>query len=206
METRTRASRRSSVSEEEVAAAISAILAGQLALPAGTTPLAAVNALLGALPDAPDGPVRDAAARLVLGDPPTLPKGTGAVRQAYLDNLLYRAWYAINAAKRLGAGDDLRDALGREAHYLSQHREATRRRVAGARATEAMVELHGPVLSWNHGAKGQPEEPRPHHKAADGGNFDLRRGIPVSTGALPGVEPFCTCAWGPPKRGARMMR
>lgn len=77
--------------------------------------------------------------------------------------------------------------------------------MAGARATEAMMELYGPLLSWNWGATRTPEDFRPHHKAADGRNFDVRRGIPVSTGALPGVLAGCSCAWGPPMPGASVL-
>ena len=192
-------------SEEEIAAAIAMVLAGSLVI-SGTTPLAAIAALLLRIPDAPDLDVRRAAARLVLEDSPEVPRGAGALRTAYRDNLLYRAWYAVNATKRLGAsvagGEDLRGALKVEARYFAQHREANRRREAGARMVEAAVELHGPVLGWKHGS---PQEPRPSHLAADGKNFDARR-VPVSTGALPGVLPGCTCTVTAPSPGAEMLR
>jgi hypothetical protein len=192
--------------EEEVAAAIAALLAGAVPLPTGVSLVAAISALLGALPDAPDGPTRDAAARLVAGDRTTASDGTGALRRAYVDNLIHSAYYAINASRRLGAavagGEDLGTALRREGRYLVQHREANRRREAGARMVEAAVELHGPVLGWKHG---HPNEPRPTHEAADGKNFDPYS-VPASTGALPGVLPGCTCVPTAPFSGAETLR
>jgi hypothetical protein len=199
-----------SISEEEVAAAIAAILAGQLALPAGVTLLAAITTLLGALPDAPDGPVTAAtaraAARLVLEDPPKPPGRSEALRVAYADNLLYRAWYGVNAAKRLAAsvseGDDLRAALSKELAHYHRHREANAARTAGAKLNAAAAERWGPVLSWNHSGK---EHFRPHHKAADGKNYRVDR-PPVSTEGLPGTLLHCGCAPGPPKPNGEMLR
>jgi hypothetical protein len=192
--------------EEEVAAAIAALLVGAVPLPAGISLVGAVSALLGVLPGAPDGPTRDAAARLVAQDRTGALGGTGALRRAYVDNLLHSAYYAINASRRLGVavagGEDLRAALSREGRYLVQHREANRRREAAARMVEAAVELHGPVLGWKHG---DPKEPRPTHEAADGRNFRADR-VPVSTGALPGVLPGCTCTVTASFPGAETLR
>ena len=200
-------------SEEEVAAAIAAVLAGGLVLPAGTTPLAAISALLGTL-GLPDASVRDAAARLVSEDPDLMPDNAAqlragpALRRAHLDNLIYRAYYAINAAKRITArvaeGEEasLRGALDKERPYLQQHREANRRREAAARMVDAAVELHGPVLGWRHG---HPKEPRPSHKAADGKNWEAGT-VPLSTGALPGVLPGCTCVPVAPFPNAETLR
>jgi hypothetical protein len=76
-----------------------------------------------------------------------------------------------------------------EARNFAMHLDANRRRDAAFKMVEAAAELHGEVLGWKHG---DPREPRPAHLAADGKNF--RKGtVPISTGALPGVLPGCTC-------------
>ena len=199
---------KASAAEEEVAGAILLVLAGQVVV---ASVAAAIASLLALLPDVAklESPVADSVARLVSRDTPRLSEASGATRDAYLDNLSRRAHYAISAVKRIGqdvaGGTSLVEAIEKEAHNLSLHLERSARAVAAGKATDAMVALHGPLLSWNHAATGEPEEPRPAHIAADGANFDVRRGTPVSTGALPGVEPGCTCAWGVPIQGARTL-
>lgn len=194
--------------EASLAAAIALILAGQIEPPEGVGKEAAIAALLGTLPDAPVPSVRDAAARLVAGDSDPLPDAgeASAPRSAFLENLIHRAHYAINAARRMGrtvrSGESLKAALNRESTYLAQHREANRRRSAAARMIEAAVELHGPVLGWKHG---HPKEPREAHAGADGMNFSAAT-IPMSTGALPGVLPGCTCTVVAPYPDGEMMR
>ena len=106
----------------------------------------------------------------------------------------------------MGGGTPLREAIQKELPNLEKHLERSARNVEAAKATDAMRSLHGDALSWNHGATHDPADPRPAHLAADGANFDTRRGIPVSTGANPGVEPECTCAWAPPNQNARELR
>jgi hypothetical protein len=143
-----------------------------------------------------------------------LPNG-GFARTMALEAISYRAAYAKAAVTRLSRavldsetenrGEALRKALEAERRHLAAHVEMTRRRMAGAKTTDGMIGLHGWILNWKHGATRTPTEPRPSHKAADGMNVDLRRGIPASLMALPGVLPFCSCAWGPPVAGARMI-
>jgi hypothetical protein len=118
-----------------------------------------------------------------------------------LNNLLYRAHYAINAINRVARSEDVAKGFRDERRFFTAHREAERRRLAGARMVAAAMDLHGPILSWHHGS---PKEARPHHLAADRSNFDARV-VPVSTGAMPGVLPNCTCTPGPPIPGARML-
>lgn len=140
---------------------------------------------------------------------------TGFARTAALEAISYRAAYAEAAVVRLcGAvvdaesgdkGTALGKALEAERRRLASHVGMTGRRLAGARATEAMVELHGGVLNWAHGVTGTPVEFRPTHKAADGFNVDLGRGVPASLMALPGVLAGCSCAWRPPRPNARML-
>jgi hypothetical protein len=143
---------------------------------------------------------------------------SGFARTAALEAISYRAAYAAAAVRRLCASlaasdgdrhgersEALRRALAAERRHLGAHLEMTRKRLAGAKATDGMVELHGWVLNWRHGATRTPAEPRPAHLAADGANVDLRRGLPAGLLALPGVLPWCSCAWGPPVAGARML-
>ena len=186
---------------------IFALLASDIAL---SVVVANIAWLLGRLPDAPDLPVLTSLARLVSQDRPSLPGTTGTRRAAIEDNLSRRAHYALSAVKRVGrdvgGGTPLGEAIQREAPNLAKHLERSERNVEAAKATDAMVALHGSVLSWRHGAHGDPLEPRPAHLAADGANFDTAQGVPVSTGALPGVEPGCTCSWGAPNRDGRNLR
>lgn len=127
-------------------------------------------------------------------------------RDAALMVLAYRAAYARAALMRIARAavdnpESLQQAAERERPYLQAHEDASRWRLAGARAVGALVELHGPMLGWYHGKTRTPEEPRPTHLASNGKNFDARRGPPVFTGAYPGVLPWCSCIAGPPHRG-----
>ena len=161
------------------------------------------------------GDVAEGLARLLFESEAVTVPSAGFARTAAMEAISYRAAYAGAAVKRLSVavvgaepgerGGALKKAIEAERRHLAAHLDATRRRLAGARATEGMIGLHGWVLSWNHGATKRPEEPRPTHESADGANFDLRRGIPAYTGALPGVWPECSCAWGPPNPNGRML-
>lgn len=201
----------------EIAAAVAALLlAGSPTVPAlAPLLLPALPGWILALPElAAD--VAEEAARVTLTDPPAFDAGAGELeRRASLENVLLRAFYGIAAARRLaeavrGPSDTpirerLTKALKAERSYLTAHMSARARNLEGARKTDRARELYGDVLSWNHGANGTPGEPRPNHVAADGKNFDLRKGVPVSTQGLPGTLPGCTCAWGPPRAGAKML-
>lgn len=160
--------------------------------------------------------VAEEAARLTLTDPPAFdPEAEEFERRATLENVLLRGFFAQASARRLtqavrGPSDTpteerLAKARAAERSYLEAHRSAAARRLEGAKKTDRAREMFGEMVSWNHGARGTPEEPRPAHVAADGKTWALRRGIPISTGALPGVLPGCSCAWGPPKAGAEML-
>lgn len=119
---------------------------------------------------------------------------------------LYSALYAVNAARRLFRGrEDFGAALETERGYLALHRRAKEQRVKARRVADAMRDLYGDVLSWNWGAARIPDDPRPSHRAADKKNVDLSKGIPITTGALPGALAGCTCAFGPPIEGARAL-
>lgn len=168
--------------------------------------------------------VARAAAALILANPPTFSPNAGEFeRRASLENILKRGFYAIAAVNRLmesvygplGARlgafggptpERPEEALRTEQNYLTAHQNAATQNLEGARRTDRARELHGDVVSWNHGVHGHPVEPRPNHVAADGRTWDLRRGVPVSTGALPRTLPGCTCDWGPAKVGAEVLR
>lgn len=135
--------------------------------------------------------------------------GRSSARRAFSrleHSVIYRAHYAIEAAKRLTvslqSGASLDEARRKEAPYFAKHREAMRQRDAARRMVEAAQDRYGPVLGWRHG---NSKEPRLNHLAADGQNFDSRH-TPVSTGALPGVLPGCTCTVTAPFDNARMLR
>jgi uncharacterized protein with gpF-like domain len=121
-------------------------------------------------------------------------------------SVIYRAHYAIEAAKRLTvslrSGKTIQEARAKEAPYFARHREAVRQRDAARRMVEAAQDKYGPVLGWRHG---NPKEPRPTHLAADGKNFRADT-VPTSTGALPGVLPNCTCTVTAPFENAELLR
>lgn len=195
-------------SEEEIAAAIALVLAGDTSvLPAGVAPLAAIAALLGLLSGAPGDSVRDAAVRLIVEDTRPDINETGALGGAHITNLVYSAHYAINAMRRLQAsvseGEDLREALATEGRYLQQHRQAKEARVAGARINQAAVERWGPILGWHHTNKAETH--RPSHVAAHGANYRPDAPPRSTEGMLPGMALHCDCVPGPPQPNARIL-
>lgn len=197
-------------------ALIGSVGASQGAFVAAVAPLLLPFVSLGLLADVEiTGDIAEEAAKL-LHEADSVPvPNTGFSRTAALEALSYRAAYARAAVGRLSwavmdagkgqKGQALGKALQAEKRYLAVHMELTRKRLAGARVVDGLVELHGPILSWNWGATRMPDEPRPNHKAADGMSWDTRRGIPMLTGAIPGVLAGCSCAAGPPRPGARML-
>ncbi len=205
--------------EEELAAVIAAILAGHFmaAAPAGS-PVAAISSLLRPLielPGTPGASVADGVARLAVAAIPERPatsQSSNFASLAYVDNLIYRARYAIAAMRRLEAavaaeqdaphGGALEAALLSEDRHFDSHQDAMRRRVAAVKMVGAAVERWGPVLGWRHD---HPGEPRSTHRDADGQNFDTRRGVPTSTGGLPGALPGCACMAVAPFENARLL-
>lgn len=120
------------------------------------------------------------------------------------DESVYTALYAIRAAQRLFKGrEDFAAALDQERGYLALHRQAKERRVKAQRVADAMVDLYETtVFGWLHG---DPKEPRLNHVAASGKNLDLSKPIPISTGALPGALPHCTCSLVPAFSNATLL-
>jgi hypothetical protein len=208
--TREAAEEQQGVAEEALLAAIALLLMGQAKPPSGTPLVAAIASLLLALVPRADVAASEATAvsRLVLRDLPRVPKGADAILAASRGEFSMRAAYGMAALGRVREavqeGSGLEDALRDEARYFAAHREASKQRRAGLNLNLAAAERYGPVLSWNHRPK-PGETRRPSHEAAEGHNFDVRLGVPASTGSLPGFEPNCHCFAGPPIPGARML-
>jgi hypothetical protein len=122
-----------------------------------------------------------------------------------LENLIHRAHYAIHATRRVTqrvvGGMGVQQAIRTEARHFAQHLDASKRRNAAYQMSEAARELYGEYGGWKHG---DPKEPRPAHLAADGKNFRLGT-VPISTGALPGVLPGCTCSIVAPYEGGEVI-
>jgi hypothetical protein len=198
--------------EAEVAAAIAAVLGGAVVV---ASPLAAIAFLLGPVVapfglSAPDAErVATDSARLVLDDVPRPPAAStlqDPLGRAHIHNLLRRGQFAIAVAKRVarrvGAGTPVREAFSAEASFLEKHRQAEADRISSAEAARAHLRRYGRQATWTHG---DPAEPRPHHLAADGGQFDVLA-PPASVGnVLPGVLPGCTCSITAPRPGARRL-
>lgn len=150
------------------------------------------------------------AARLALGeDPPepARPSAGEAERRAALDNLLFRAFYAVSALKRLAAAgtegpDSLAFALARERVHAGAHVRASEARIRGARLNDAAAEKWGDTLGWAHTKVAQTH--RPEHEAAHGKNFSVSN-PPLSTGGLPATLPGCDCVPRAPYPGAEMV-
>lgn len=214
-----RQERQESSATAEAAAAVAAILVAGGA--AATVP-AVAGALVPILPAlllrTPElaAQVAEAIGELVLEGAPQFDDRAGGLElRAGMENIIVRGIYAVKATRRIGAAvlanperpvrERIDAALRAERPYFEAHRTARQRNREAARATEEARERYGDVLTWIHAATREPADPRPNHEAADGKQFDLRRGIPASTGALPGVLPWCSCAWGPPRRGGEVL-
>src|SRR5918998_6004369 len=140
--------------EEELAAVVAAILAGHFmaAVPTGN-PIAAISSLLRSLIDLPGTPrasVADEVARLTVAALPERPatsQSSTFASLAYVDNLIYRARYAIAAMRRLEAaiaaeqdaphGGALEAALLSEDRHFDSHQDAMRLRVAAVKMVGA---------------------------------------------------------------------
>lgn len=199
-------------SDAQIAALIAAIVGGGVATAA---PLAAVAFVLVpvvapfGLPAAEAAEVAEGAARLVVEgapEPPGAPGMQDPLGRMHIRNLLRRAQYAIKAARRVAAavrqGKSVRDAFAQEGKNFRAHRQNEKGRVASAEAARAHIGRYGIEGTWIHG---DPKEPRPHHLAADGGQFDVTSPPATVGGVLPGELPNCTCTIGAPRSGARRL-
>lgn len=128
---------------------------------------------------------------------------------AFRDEWLYRAWYGVNALKRVassvgsgsGRAERLVRAVAAEEGYFAAHVQAQSRRLAAATATDAAVERFGRTLGWYAVLDGSTT---PGCRKNHGNNFDADRppseGLP---GTLHGGE--CRCSPGAPHRNGRML-
>ncbi len=201
------------LSEEEATAAIAAILAGEIATTNLAATIAAVLLSSTLLPafllreGAPGAVLAASVASLVVEDPPTPSGGSGALRAAYAEELLYRGRYAIAATKRLvravrGPGapieERLTKALRAERSYLAAHKNASRRRRATAGMVDAVAAVYGPVLSWRAVLD---RATTPECRGAHGKNFSVYHRPAIGwPGSLHGGT--CRCVAGPPIPGA----
>ena len=121
-----------------------------------------------------------------------------------LRELVRRALYGINAARRVGRkvaqGRPLEESLAAERPNLGAHRKARKQRQAADRATEAAAGLYGDVLGWYLGPN---EEHCPVCAAAAGNNY--RASNPPARGLPGSVHIHCVCFAGPPIREGRML-
>lgn len=150
-------------------------------------------------------------AALMLLDPPKPSRAGAAQIAASRDEWLYRAWYGINAFKRVagallrGGGEPFGERLGKamraERRYFDAHRLAGKRRMSAARLADAAAERYGPILGWHAMLD---EDTTPECREAHGKNFDVRNppaiGLP---GTLHGGR--CRCSAGAPFQGAEML-
>jgi hypothetical protein len=110
----------------------------------------------------------------------------------------YRAWYVINASKRLTAslrnGDTPRAAVGREAPYWRLHEAARKARMAAAAQVAEAASRFGPVLGW----WAHPDDKTtPACRAADGHNFSATVQPRIGWPGQPHAG-RCRCVAGPP--------
>lgn len=165
------------------------------------------------------GTALSATASLVASLPQEAMKGTGpAQRNAVRSNLLRRASFFLNAARRTQAAivaarsqnqpvtGAVRDALAAEKRYLQQHLDASATRVKAAAAVDVLAAKHGNILGWN--------TVKDSHTTAEcldaaDKNFKASRPPVLSDGtvAYPGGAHGSTCRCFPsaPHRGAKVL-
>lgn len=157
-------------------------------------------------------------ASLVASWPHEVMEGTGpAQRWAVKANLLRRASFFLNAAKRTQQAivaarsqDEpvlaaIRDALGKERTFMSQHIAANAGRIQAASAVDGAAVTHGPLLGWQ---AVKDKRCTPGCAAASGKNFRADR-PPIVEGhpAFPGMVHGATCRCIPvaPFKGAKVL-
>jgi hypothetical protein len=164
------------------------------------------------------GAALSAVAALVASWPHDAMEGTGpAQRWAIRQNLIRRASFFLAAARRVQAAivaarsrDEpvlaaIRDALGRERQWMSQHIAASTQRVKAATAVDGMAAVHGDLLGWRATLDGRTTA---ECRKASGSNFHAGRPPVLSDGtvAFPGaVHSRCRCIPVPPRRGAPVL-
>lgn len=106
-------------------------------------------------------------------------------------------------ARAVTQGKSVRAAVDSERSNFEAHKRVSRQTIKAAKENDALIEIYGPHLGWNHG----PVTPasRLHHVAADGKNYNPLN-PPMETEGLPGTLLNCGCRPGPPFPNARMLR
>jgi hypothetical protein len=164
------------------------------------------------------GTALSAVAALVASWPHEALEGTGpAQRWAIRLNYLRRAQFFLAAARRVHAAivaarsrDEpvlaaIRDALGSERRFMSQHVAACSQRVRAASAVDGMAAVHGNVLGWQAVLDARCS---PGCAKASGKNFHADRppvieGHPAFPGAVHGSS--CRCIPVAPFKGAEVL-
>lgn len=178
------------------------IVAIARALIKGIRVLQKVRALLSRL-KAPEDVVREVS--LIAIRPMLKPSSRGdASVLTYRDEWLYRAYYVVNATRRLTEAiksGGIEKALAQEEAHYRAHVEAQASRLAAAGAVDAASERFGSVVGWYAVLDSRTT---PGCKANHGKNFDVRR--PPSEG-LPGTlhGGSCRCSPGSPHTNGRML-
>lgn len=195
------------------AAIIAALAAASTAAAAGT-PVALYTVLRAAAARAGIGPAAlQAAVTMVLQWPPDALEGTGpAQRHAIRQNLLRRAQFMLNAAKRTQQAivsarshnepvmDAVADAVSAERRYLGQHIAASTGRVRVATAVDGMAAVHGNLIGWK---TVKDSRTTAECYAADKHNF--RADKPPRIGLPGATHPNCRCTPVPPYRNAPVL-
>lgn len=159
------------------------------------------------------GAALSAVAALVASWPHEALEGTGpAQRWAIRVNYLCRAQFFLAAARRVHAAivaarskDEpvtaaIRDALGRERRWMSQHVAASSQRVRAASAVDGMAATHGDLLGWN---TVKDSRTTAECYAADKRNFHAAR--PPAIGYPGATHPNCRCYPSAPFKGAEVL-
>lgn len=115
----------------------------------------------------------------------------------------YRAWYLLNASRRLSAdlraGKTPRDAVAIERRYWQLHEQARKARTAAAGKVAAAAEAYGPLLGWwAHG----DDKTTPECRAADGADFNATERPRIGWPGQPHGG-SCRCWPGPPFHSGR---
>lgn len=146
----------------------------------------------------------EGATSLILSNPlpATGPIGE-ATRLTQRENVMRRAQYLLNAARRLakaGPGG-LGQALQQERRHLNAHVQAQSKRTMAAAATDSAAWSYGPVLGWY--AK-HDERTTKDCLAADGKNFYANQRPLIG---WPGADHHtnCRCVPGKPHRTRKMV-
>jgi hypothetical protein len=118
----------------------------------------------------------------------------------YAQELLYKAWYAVNAMQRITSSSDPTEAFRRERRYHAQHLDAQEQRSRQRQIRDVLSEIYGKTLCWYSVLD---EGTTPECREAHGKNFDVD--VPPAIGYPGTVHGKCRCTAGPPHQNAEMV-